>query len=85
MNNQKTFGESVDLVEIQEINPKNLTQKVIKKNYLKNEFKKLGYDFSKYHHISLIGDINKDTTYILFDAAVPFYNHTHGKKRILFE
>ena len=85
MNNQKTYGESVDLVEIQEINPKNLTQKVIKKNFLKNEFKKLGYDFSKYHHISLIGDINKDTTYILFDAAVPFYSHSHGKKRILFE
>ena len=52
---------------------------------VKNELDRLGYDFSKYHHISLIGDINKDTTFILFDAAVPFYNYDHGKKRILSE
>ena len=85
MNNQKTYGESVDLVEIQKINSKNFTQKVIKKNFLKNQFNKLGYDFSKYHHISIIGDINQDTTFILFDAAVPFYNYDHGKKRVLSE
>ena len=80
MNNSKTYGKSVDLVEITNLNKQNFQQKIIKNNFLLNELLKIDKNIIKYHHISIIEKESKNTHLIIIDAAKPNFSRIHGKK-----
>ena len=80
MNNEKEYGEYVNLYEILELNKTKFSEKLIKKNILLNT--NLPNNIKKYHHISL-----KDSNYegegeieFLIDGANISYLGMHGKK-----
>ena len=80
MNNEKEYGEYLNLYEILELNKTKFSEKLIKNNFLLNT--NLPNNIKKYHHISL-----KDSNYerggeieFLMDGANISYISMHAKK-----
>ncbi|ABM70634.1 glucosamine inositolphosphorylceramide transferase family protein [Prochlorococcus marinus] len=84
MNNYRKYGESVDLYEITGFDPK-YKQKLVKKDLLKDEFRRIGMKIDLYHHIAPVMRTGKSKYLILLDASKPIFTSLHRKARTKIE